>query len=53
MTKRAAAYIRVSTGKQAEGELSLPDQKRAIEAYCEQRGWTLVKEYVDHVSCLR
>jgi site-specific DNA recombinase len=50
MTKRAALYARVSTSKQADGELSLPDQKRAIQAYCRQRGWTIVAEYVDHVS---
>ena len=50
MSKRAALYARVSTVKQAEGELSLPDQKRAIEVYCEQHGWIIVAEYVDHVS---
>jgi|SRR6516162_664712 DNA invertase Pin-like site-specific DNA recombinase len=50
MTKRAAAYIRVSTGRQAEGELSLPDQRRAIEAYCKDRGWPVVATYIDHVS---
>ncbi len=44
---RAAIYARVSTVRQAEGDLSIPDQKRQIAAYCQQRGWVVVAEYVD------
>ena len=44
---RAAIYARVSTGKQAEGDLSLPDQQRQAAAYCRARGWTVVREFVD------
>ena len=47
MTRQAALYARVSTVRQAEGDLSIPDQKRAIAAYRQQRGWEVVAEYVD------
>ena len=36
---RAALYLRVSTGRQAESDLSIPDQRRQIEGYCLSRGW--------------
>jgi DNA invertase Pin-like site-specific DNA recombinase len=36
-TRRAAAYVRVSTNRQAEHETSLADQVAAITAYCEAR----------------
>ena len=35
--RRAAAYVRVSTSRQAELETSLADQVAAIAAYCEAR----------------
>ena len=44
---RAAAYLRVSTGRQAEADLSIPDQKAQIDAWVAQRGWTLAAEYVE------
>ena len=47
MRMRAALYARVSTGKQAERDLSIPDQIRQLRAYCEQKGWTLYKEYIE------
>ncbi len=40
---RAALYLRVSTARQAEHDISIPDQKRQGEAYCEQRGYQLVR----------
>lgn len=42
---RAALYLRVSTARQAEKELSIPDQRRQSEAYCKAKGWTLVQEF--------
>ena len=36
--QRAALYLRVSTARQAEHDVSIPDQKRQGEAYCESRG---------------
>lgn len=44
---RAAAYIRVSTTKQADADLSLPDQQAAIEAYCAGTGLFLSAIYVE------
>ncbi len=37
--KKAAIYLRVSTKKQAAGDLSLPDQKRQCEAYASDKGY--------------
>jgi hypothetical protein len=31
---RAALYLRVSTGRQADNDLSIPDQRRQAKAYC-------------------
>ena len=45
---RAAAYIRVSTEKQAEEDkVSLDEQGKDIRAYCESKGYNIVKEYQD------
>jgi site-specific DNA recombinase len=44
---RACSYARVSTTRQAEGELSLPEQDHAIEKHCDSRNWKLVARYVD------
>ncbi len=45
--KRAAIYLRVSTSRQADGELSLPDQKHQCLAYCETNGLEPVETYED------
>ena len=44
---RAALYLRVSTARQAEHDVSIPDQKRQGEAYCTSRGYQLVETYVE------
>ena len=44
---RAALYLRVSTARQAEHDVSIPDQKRQGEAYCKSRGYQLVETYVE------
>ena len=44
---RAALYLRVSTGRQAESDLSIPDQRRQIEGYCLSRGWEVAAEFVE------
>ena len=45
--QRAALYLRVSTARQAEHDVSIPDQKRQGEAYCASRGLTLVETYME------
>ena len=43
--QRAAAYVRVSTNRQAEHETSLADQVAAITAYCEARSIELTEVF--------
>ncbi|HXW72306.1 MAG TPA: recombinase family protein [Methylocella sp.] len=47
LSSRAALYLRVSTTRQAEVDLSIPDQKLQTAAYCERQGWPIVAEYVE------
>jgi DNA invertase Pin-like site-specific DNA recombinase len=44
---RAAAYVRVSTAEQAQEGLSLPEQRRRLEAYIADQGWELAGIYED------
>lgn len=44
---RAALYLRVSTARQAEHDVSIPDQKRQGEAYCASRGYVLVETFIE------
>jgi DNA invertase Pin-like site-specific DNA recombinase len=37
----------VSTGRQAEHDLSIPDQRAQTQAWAAQRGWPVVAEYVE------
>lgn len=41
------SYLRVSTGRQAERDLSIPDQSRQAKIWCEQRGHTILREYIE------
>lgn len=47
LMQRAALYLRVSTARQAEHDVSIPDQKRQGEAYCAARGLELVETFVE------
>ncbi len=44
---RACAYYRVSTARQAEKDLSIPDQQRQVRDYCRARGLDLVREFTE------
>jgi site-specific DNA recombinase len=44
---RVAIYLRVSTGRQAEHDLSIPDQRAQTGAWVAQRGWRVVAEYIE------
>ena len=44
---RAALYARVSTGKQAEKDLSIPDQIKQMEDYCQSEGLLVHKAYIE------
>ncbi|MFI5301600.1 MAG: recombinase family protein, partial [Polyangiales bacterium] len=41
------AYLRVSTPEQAERDLSLPAQRRAVEAYTAAHGATIARTFVE------
>jgi DNA invertase Pin-like site-specific DNA recombinase len=34
-------------GRQADNDLSIPDQRRQARAYCASRGWEIVADYVE------
>lgn len=44
---RVSIYMRVSTNRQAESDLSIPDQRRQLNAYAAAHGWNVVSEFVD------
>src|ERR1700730_12505704 len=44
---RAALYMRVSTGRQAEHDLSIPDQRSQLQSWCRGNGHPVVTEYVE------
>ena len=43
----AAIYVRVSTSRQAERDLSLPDQIAQCRAYCERQGWEVAEIFTE------
>jgi site-specific DNA recombinase len=44
---RAVLYMRVSTGRQAEHDLSIPDQRSQLKAWCHAKGHPVIAEYVE------
>ena len=47
VVQRAALYLRVSTTRQAEHDVSIPDQRKQGETYCASRGYQLVETFVE------
>src|SRR6266404_96751 len=47
IARRAAFYMRVSTGRQAEHDLSIPDQRRQLESWCRAKGHVVVAEFIE------
>ncbi len=50
---KTAIYARVSSEKQAEKDLSIPAQLKALRKYALERGWEMVSEYVDEAESAR
>ena len=50
---RVAIYARVSSERQAEKELSIPAQLKALKKHALNRGWDVVAEYVDEAESAR
>jgi site-specific DNA recombinase len=46
-TPKVAIYLRVSTGRQAEHDLSIPDQRTQTNSWVAQRGWSVAAEFVE------
>jgi DNA invertase Pin-like site-specific DNA recombinase len=44
---RAALYMRVSTGRQAEHDLSIPDQRSQLKSWCRANGHHVVAECLE------
>jgi site-specific DNA recombinase len=44
---RAALYLRVSTGRQAEHDLSIPDQRQQLQSWCRGKGYAVTAEFVE------
>lgn len=47
MRQRAIVYARVSTTRQADNDLSIPDQLAHAARYCAERGYDIVARYID------
>jgi len=45
--KRVALYLRVSTGRQAAGDVSIPSQRDLTRRYCEAQGWVVTEEFIE------
>jgi site-specific DNA recombinase len=48
IARRAALYMGVSTGRQAEHDLSIPDQRRQLESWCRTQGFTVAAEFIEN-----
>jgi site-specific DNA recombinase len=47
MSKRVAVYARVSTTRQAENDISIPDQLAQAKRFCQSKGWFITREFID------
>lgn len=47
MSKRVAVYARVSTARQADNDISIPDQLAQARRYCDGKRWMVTREFVD------
>ena len=45
--KGVALYLRVSTGRQAAGEVSIPSQRDLTRRYCDTQGWVVIEEFIE------
>lgn len=50
---RVALYARVSSERQAEKDLSIPAQLKALRDYAAKNGWDVVQEFIDAAESAR
>jgi site-specific DNA recombinase len=53
ITMKVACYARVSSERQAEKDLSIPAQLKALKKYALERDWEVVAEYIDEAESAR
>jgi len=44
---KVALHLHVSTARQAEKDLSIPDQRKQLERWAKDNGWQVVAEYIE------
>ena len=45
--RRAALYLRVSTGRQASNDVSIPSQRNLTAKFCGSQGWDVTAEFIE------
>ncbi len=45
--RRAALYLRVSTGRQAANDVSIPSQRNLTTTFCASQGWDVTAEFIE------
>jgi site-specific DNA recombinase len=50
---KAAVYARVSSERQADKDLSIPAQLKALRQYADKQGWRVVEQFVDEAESAR
>ena len=45
--RRAALYLRVSTGRQAANDVSIPSQRNLTTKFCGSQGWDVTAEFIE------
>ena len=51
--KKVVIYARVSSERQAEKDLSIPAQIKALKKFAMDRGWEVISEYIDEAESAR
>ena len=46
-------YARVSSERQAEKDLSISSQLKALRKYAQEREWEVIREYIDEAESAR
>lgn len=50
---KEAIYARVSAGRQAENDSSIPDQVKRMKRYCKTKGWSVEKVCIEPSASAR
>ena len=50
---KAVLYARVSSERQAERDLSIPAQLKALRQYADKQGWRVAEQFIDEAQSAR